>query len=580
MRVALYTRVSTDEQAKKGYSLEGQLRDLRAHAAREGWEVVAEIEDDGYSGSTPYRPGIARLLELAERGEIDAALAVKRDRWFRSRLYRLEMDRDLKEYGVELLALNDTGHKIGDGVSDDFAEWEREIITERLLGGRLNKARKGRVIPGIMAPYGLRLSAERDHFEPNPATMPTVRRIFSEVAGGASLRGVGRRLESEGVPSPTGLARWTPYSVKRLLLQDAYRVFPRPELTGLVDEGLLAREVFDGLDPSQPHGVWWYGRDETVRTRRGRKTKRRPRSDWIAVPVALGPHGVEAALADAARAAVEHNVRPAKVGDEVWPLTGGPLLCDCGRRMRVKRVRSKGSAYFYFVCVSYWGSSERCPHVKFHPAASVDGRVEAFALSLVRDPGALRERVEAEAEEERKRLRRGGDEARALRGELERLDKRRRGHLGQQAEGLIPMSELRELLAALDAERSRVEERLRRVGDGESRLRELEELPLLVESYLRDVPHLVGDEHLVREYETAPDARTPENPLGRYRLAPGRIRPLPDGELARREQEARNERALRLRSLYEALGLTVVASRDGELRATVFSGVNIVERSL
>ena len=70
-------------------------------------------------------------MELAESGEIDALRAIKRDRFFRSLLYRPLTERDLQEFGVKMEALNDTGHRIGDGVTDDFAEWEREEISKR-----------------------------------------------------------------------------------------------------------------------------------------------------------------------------------------------------------------------------------------------------------------------------------------------------------------------------------------------------------------------------------------------------------------------------------------------------------------
>ena len=86
-RAALYCRVSTDEQAKSGYSIDDQKRTLLDHAERGGYKVLQPIEDDGWSGATPDRPGIRRIYELAEAGEIDVVLATKRDRYFRSRLY-------------------------------------------------------------------------------------------------------------------------------------------------------------------------------------------------------------------------------------------------------------------------------------------------------------------------------------------------------------------------------------------------------------------------------------------------------------------------------------------------------------
>jgi predicted site-specific integrase-resolvase len=83
-RAILYTRVSTDEQARSGYSIPDQLKELRGHAVREGYQVVEEIEDEGYSGADPYRPGLQRVMQLAETGEIDVVIAAKRDRLFRS----------------------------------------------------------------------------------------------------------------------------------------------------------------------------------------------------------------------------------------------------------------------------------------------------------------------------------------------------------------------------------------------------------------------------------------------------------------------------------------------------------------
>ena len=140
-RVALYVRVSTDEQSKNGYSNPDQIRELTRHAEQVGYEVVVPpIVDDGYSGASPNRPGLSRVVELAEAGEIDLAIATKRDRWFRSRLYRLMLDEDMEEYGCRLVALNDTNNQIGDGVQDEFAEWERKEITKRTRAGKISPA--------------------------------------------------------------------------------------------------------------------------------------------------------------------------------------------------------------------------------------------------------------------------------------------------------------------------------------------------------------------------------------------------------------------------------------------------------
>ncbi len=56
-RAILYARVSTDEQVRHGYSLEGQIERLREYATGEGYEVLEEVSDPGWSGAYLERPG-------------------------------------------------------------------------------------------------------------------------------------------------------------------------------------------------------------------------------------------------------------------------------------------------------------------------------------------------------------------------------------------------------------------------------------------------------------------------------------------------------------------------------------------
>jgi site-specific DNA recombinase len=63
-RAILYARVSTDEQARSGYSLAQQLEALREYAPREGYEVLQEVQDPGQSGASLERPGVDRVRDL------------------------------------------------------------------------------------------------------------------------------------------------------------------------------------------------------------------------------------------------------------------------------------------------------------------------------------------------------------------------------------------------------------------------------------------------------------------------------------------------------------------------------------
>ena len=104
MRVIIYTRVSTDEQADRGYSLRDQEARLRAHCERQGWRVVGHYQDD-YSAKTFDRPAWNELLVEVDGGACDRVLVVKWDRFSRDATGALGMIRRLEATGVEVQAV-------------------------------------------------------------------------------------------------------------------------------------------------------------------------------------------------------------------------------------------------------------------------------------------------------------------------------------------------------------------------------------------------------------------------------------------------------------------------------------------
>src|SRR5688500_18429029 len=86
-RAILYARVSTDEQARSGYSLAQQLEALREYAVREGYEVLEEVQDPGQSGASLERPGMDHVRDLVATGGVSVVLAQDRDRFSREPAY-------------------------------------------------------------------------------------------------------------------------------------------------------------------------------------------------------------------------------------------------------------------------------------------------------------------------------------------------------------------------------------------------------------------------------------------------------------------------------------------------------------
>lgn len=210
--------------------------------------------------------------------------------------------------------------------------------------------------------------------------------------------------------------------------------------------------------------------------------------------------------------------------------------------------------------------------MKFHRLLETEERVERFVLSLLEDPETLREKVEEQANAERRALKNTDREAQRLRSRLDKLEIMEDGYSEQQAEGLLSMDRLREKLAGVGEERARLEGRLAELADSERRTRELEELPDLVEDYLRDLPYLVGRQRTVREYETVGGEPSADNPLGAYYLTPKIIRQLDEEELEEKQHSAIEERSQRFRELYRMLDLQVVCHKDGTLDITWGSG--------
>jgi site-specific DNA recombinase len=116
-RAILYARVSTDEQARSGYSLAQQIEALREYASREGYEVLEEVVDPGQSGASLERPGMDRVRDLVAGGGVSVVLAQDRDRFVREPAYHYLLREEFGEYGTELRALNNRSDDSPEGSS-------------------------------------------------------------------------------------------------------------------------------------------------------------------------------------------------------------------------------------------------------------------------------------------------------------------------------------------------------------------------------------------------------------------------------------------------------------------------------
>jgi site-specific DNA recombinase len=155
VRAAIYGRVSTDEQAEK-YGLASQLHETRALAARKGYDVVAEFVDDGISGATIERPALTRLREALRAKAYDVVLVYDPDRLARELFLLLMLDKEIERAGARVEYVSGSYEDTPAGrmfyqFKGVIAEYERGIIRERTKRGKAEKARRGLV---SYYPYG------------------------------------------------------------------------------------------------------------------------------------------------------------------------------------------------------------------------------------------------------------------------------------------------------------------------------------------------------------------------------------------------------------------------------------------
>lgn len=148
--VAIYTRVSTTDQAREGHSLEEQEKRLRARCISNDYEVYKVYTDAGISGkSTDNRPAYQQMMKDLKKGKFNSIMAFKMDRISRSIIDFEEFFNEIKKYncGIEFLCENiDTNGAAGmmfARILGIFAQFERELIQERTLVGVESAVNKG-----------------------------------------------------------------------------------------------------------------------------------------------------------------------------------------------------------------------------------------------------------------------------------------------------------------------------------------------------------------------------------------------------------------------------------------------------
>jgi DNA invertase Pin-like site-specific DNA recombinase len=146
MRTALYARVSTND---KGQDVGMQVREFLEFCDRRQWEVADEYVDRGISGSKDSRPELNRLMADAKRRKFDAVVVYRFDRFARSTRHLVNALAEFNALGIQFISMHegiDTSTPNGRlvfGIFASIAEFERDLIRERVRSGIANRKAKG-----------------------------------------------------------------------------------------------------------------------------------------------------------------------------------------------------------------------------------------------------------------------------------------------------------------------------------------------------------------------------------------------------------------------------------------------------
>jgi len=531
----LYARVSTEEQAKNGYSLAQQLEALREYAARKGYEVVEEVEDPGQSGASLERPGMDHVRDLVAAEDVSVVLAQDRDRFAREPAYHYLLKKEFEEHGCKLRDLNDRGDdspegELTDGILDQLAKFERAKIAERTQRGKLRRAREGKVVATHTPDYGFEYNEARDNFVVNKQKMRVVRRIFRMVGvEGHSLNSVKKDLDWERVPTPKGSRYWGNTFIQRVITDDVYKPHTFEEVRALVSE-----EVASRLDPAKRYCVWWFNRrhrtekqgsevstDGQRRYVRRSTTIEKPREEWVAVPVPDA--GIPREWVDAAREAISANVKFSHAGGRFWELSGLMKCSGCGCGMLGNSLTngSRNKVHHYYRCrTRHLEGKGACSMSKNIRADEAEHAVWSFVTGLLLNPEALREGLDEMMKQERAGKQGNPEEETAV--WLDRLadvERKRAKYQDMAAEGLITFDELRTKLATLEETRQTARRELAALEGWAERLCALKrDRDALLENYAEMMPEAL-------------DALEPEERHRVYKMLRLRAVAFPDGTL-------------------------------------------------
>ena len=347
-RAAIYCRLSKDDDLDgESASIANQRDMLEKYCEKQGWEVVAVYQDDGYTGLNMERPDLKRMLKAIERRQINLVITKDLSRLGRNYLQTGTLIEDFfPRHGVRYIAMNDGIDTMRE--NNDIAPFKNILnemyskdISKKVHSSYLLKAQQGQ-FTGCIAPFGYQKDPEdKNHLLVDEETAPIVRQIFRWALEGHGPNFIRRRLEEQKVPCPTWWNRERGFRNVRTKWEKKDPVNGRYMWDFSVIKDILMNPVYTGAIASQK---------KDYRFKIGTIGEKKPQ-DWIVVEERHEPI-VDRKSFDIVQDKLKSRQRSRQTGE--ISLFAGLLKCgECGKSLTIRYTNDKHPKQIYS-CKTYY----------------------------------------------------------------------------------------------------------------------------------------------------------------------------------------------------------------------------------
>lgn len=255
IKAVIYARYSSHSQREE--SIEGQVRECQAFAARNDMVIIGEYIDRALSGKTDNRADFQRMIRDSEKGHFQAVIMYTLDRFARNRydsaMYKARLKRNgVRVYYAKQYIPDEPEGIILESVLEGYAEYYSENLSRNIKRGMMENALACKVTGGTI-PLGYRIGADKT-YEIDPAGAKIVREIYSMYADGHSAKEVIDYCNEQGYRT----ARKTQFNKNSLRT-----ILTNPKYTGVYSYGevtkeggmpvIISKELFDRVQQRYKH---------------------------------------------------------------------------------------------------------------------------------------------------------------------------------------------------------------------------------------------------------------------------------------------------------------------------------------